>query len=139
MLNWVFNGKGLRSLLLLLIFPLCILIFNCQGQTTIQKLSADVFEKKIATTPDKIVLDVRTPGEFAKGHIPEAMLIDYYSRTFRSELDKLDHSKPVFVYCASGGRSSSAARILAELGFREVYDLRGGFDAWTKAGKPVTR
>jgi rhodanese-related sulfurtransferase len=83
------------------------------------------------------LLDVRTPEEFNAGHIPGAMLLDYYNDNFKKSAAQLDKTKPVFVYCKTGGRSSSAAKILRDLGFKEVYDLEGGISAWKNAGKTV--
>jgi rhodanese-related sulfurtransferase len=137
MLNSVFKINGIQPLLLLLIFLL--LTLNCQGQTGVQKLTPDGFEKKMLATSEKIILDVRTPGEFSRGHLTGAILIDYYRDDFKSELAKLDKSKPVFVYCAAGSRSGSASKLLSQLGFKEIYDLHGGLSAWAEAGKSVTR
>jgi len=119
--------------------PIVALAVACQGQTGAKKLAADTFEEKLAGTSDKIILDVRTSDEYKKGHLANATLIDYYGKDFKNQADQLDKSKPVFVYCASGGRSGSAAKILTQLGFKEVYDLQGGFNAWSNAKKPVER
>jgi len=77
------------------------------------------------------VLDVRTKAEVAKGAIPESVNIDFYSDTFVSDISKLDKSKPVYVYCAVGGRSSQAMDVLSKNGFTEVYNLKGGYNAWS--------
>lgn len=73
---------------------------------------------------DKIILDVRTAGEYADGHIPGAVMIDYYKNDFRQQINKLDKSKPVFVYCASGVRSSSAAKSLSSRVLRKCITYR---------------
>ncbi len=128
--------KIIRIFFLLAIIALTA---SCQGQTGSQKLSADNFEKKLEATGDKIVLDVRTHDEFKGGHLSNATMIDYYSSDFKSRVSQLDKTKPVFVYCAGGVRSGNASKILIQLGFNEVYDLQGGFNAWTAARKPVER
>lgn len=123
-------------------FLFLIIVFSvtgCQGQTGAQKLSPDSFEKKLTTEANKIILDVRTPDEYNKGHLADAVMIDFYKDDFKSQVMKLDKSKPVFVYCAAGGRSSSASKILTELGFKQVYDLQGGLNAWSAAKKPVEK
>ncbi len=102
-------------------------------------LNADEFEKKLETIKDKIVLDVRTKEEFGQGHLASATMIDYYKDDFRQQLGKLDKTKPVFVYCAAGGRSHSSSEILKELGFKYVYDLQGGMRAWKGANKPIVK
>ena len=130
------NMKSFRIFFLL---PVLLLALGCQGQTGSQKLAVDSFENKLTGTSDKIILDVRTADEYKKGHLANATLIDYYGSNFKDQINQLDKSKPVFVYCASGGRSASAAKILGQLGFKEVYDLQGGFNAWSNAKKPVER
>lgn len=114
-------------------------VMSCQGQTGIHVLSVDAFEQKLNATPEKIILDVRTDEEYAQGKMKNATQIDYYQRNFKTEVAKLDKTKPVFVYCASGVRSNSAAKILKQQGFTEVYDLKGGLNAWARSGKPVVK
>ncbi len=89
--------------------------------------------------PDFVIIDVRTPEEFADGHIENAVNIDFYAETFRDELNKLDKDKTYFIYCRSGNRSGSALDIMAELNFREVYNLSGGITAWGREGLPTVK
>lgn len=84
-----------------------------------------------------VVLDVRTPEEFASGHLPGAINIDYYSEAFRSELEKLPRDTAYCVYCRSGRRSAAAAELMKEMGFRVVYNMLGGITAWQEKGYPV--
>lgn len=100
-----------------------------------QLLSPDEYEKKMKETRDYTVVDVRTESEFVQGHLSNAVSIDIYRKDFREQLAKLNKNKPVFVYCAVGGRSNAAAGQLKSLGFNQVYDLRGGIKAWSQAGK----
>lgn len=79
---------------------------------------------------DVQLVDVRTPSEYDEGHIEDATLIDYQSEDFKDRIQQLDKSKPVYIYCRSGGRSGMASEIMSELGFIEVYDLEGGILAW---------
>jgi len=88
--------------------------------------------------PDFVILDVRTPGEFAGGHIENAINIDKNSETFQGELNNLDKDKTYLVYCGSGGRSASALAIMQELGFMEAYNMLGGISQWQAEGLPVT-
>lgn len=90
--------------------------------------------KKVKLT----VLDVRTPEEYAKGHLGDAENIDFHDPAFKDKVAKLDKSKPYLVHCAAGGRSSKTCDILKALGFKNVYHLDGGLTAWQKAGGPVT-
>ena len=86
-----------------------------------------------------LVLDVRTPGEFARGRLADATAIDAHDPRFAQRLALLPHDKPVFVYCATGSRSDAAAQVLVEKGFAHVSTLNGGIMAWTAAGLPVDR
>ena len=78
------------------------------------------------------LLDVRTPGEFNAGHIKNADNIDFTGSDFREKVATLDREKPVLIYCHSGNRSGKASLILKELGFKEVYDLQGGYSNWNE-------
>jgi len=89
--------------------------------------------------PDFVIIDVRTPEEFADGHIENAINLDYNSETFRDELNKLDKNKTYLIYCRSGSRSGSALNIMKELNFREVYNMLGGIIDWKAAGLPTTK
>ena len=89
--------------------------------------------------PDFVIIDVRTPEEFAEGHVEQATNIDYYSETFRDELNNLDKNKTYLVYCRSGNRSGNALNIMAELNFREVYNMSGGIIAWNAEGLPTVQ
>lgn len=106
---------------------------NAQGGT----LDAKAFHQKMQATPEGIILDVRTPGEFAGGSIPGATNLDYNGSAFKEGIAKLDKGKPYFVYCLSGGRSGSAAKYMRSNGFNEVYDMSGGLLVWQKEGLPI--
>ena len=89
--------------------------------------------------PDFVIIDVRTPEEFAHEHIENTINIDYYSEIFRGELNKLDKNKTYLIYCRSGNRSGKALDIMAELNFREVYNMLGGIIEWKAEGLPTTK
>ena len=78
------------------------------------------------------LIDVRTPQEVGKGKIGNAKNLDFYGASFKSELNKLDKTKPVLIYCQSGNRSGQAVNMMKSMGFTEVYDLKGGWGAWPK-------
>ena len=86
-----------------------------------------------------IILDVRRASEYQEGHLESALNLDYYSSGFASELDKLDKDKTYLVYCRSGNRSSGAAKIMEELGFKNVYNMQGGITDWQDEGFPVVQ
>jgi hydroxyacylglutathione hydrolase len=90
--------------------------------------------RKTFPTKDMQLLDVRLPLEWDMGHIPGAKYI--FLPELTKKLDRLDKSKPVVVYCASGYRSSIAAGVLKQHGFT-VYNVPGSYKAWTAAGYPV--
>lgn len=85
------------------------------------------------------VLDVRTPEEYAEGHIEGARLIDFYSATFADQVAALDPGQEYLVYCRSGNRSGQAVGLMQELGIDRVWDLDGGVIAYSSAGLPLVR
>jgi thioredoxin len=100
-------------------------------------LDAKTFSEKLKATTNGVLLDVRTEEEFAKEYIEGALLADWNSDDFQRRIDAIDKNAPVFVYCLSGGRSSSAAAAMRKQGFKEVYELQGGILKWKSAGLPV--
>ena len=89
--------------------------------------------------PNFVILDVRTPEEFLGEYIENAINLDYYSETFRDDLDKLDKNKTYLIYCRSGRRSENALNIMEELDFKEVYNMLGGITKWKSEGLPTTK
>jgi len=128
----------LKQRLLLLMVLMIAVTFFAQAQT-VNKLDTQNFDKKLKEAKDPVLIDVRTPGEYAQGHLANAISMDIYSNDFKSRASKLDKSKPVFVYCKAGSRSDSAADVLSDLGFKEIYDLNGGIISWQKANKPIEK
>ena len=84
-----------------------------------------------------LLLDVRSPGEFASHHAPDAVLIPLGE--LRQKLDEIEKSRPVICICASGNRSAMAATALAKAGVKTVYNFSGGMAAWSAAGLPVRK
>ena len=82
------------------------------------------------------LVDVRTPEEFAAGHIAGAQNINIYDDDFKTRIASLDQDKPVYLYCKAGKRSAKAAGVLKGLGFTEIFDLKGGYDAWPAEKNP---
>jgi phage shock protein E len=87
--------------------------------------------------PGTTILDVRTPQEFAQGHLPGAVNIDVSSPDFRERIGQLDPTAPYAVYCRSGNRSAAAVAQMTEAGFTGAYDLAGGIVDWQQAGGEV--
>ncbi len=86
---------------------------------------------------DLVVLDVRTPEEYAAGHLDGAVLVDFYDPGFTDQLSQLDLQVPYLVYCQSGNRSGQTLTMMQELGFASATDVGGGIAAWQSAGLPV--
>ena len=121
---------------------LAILFNSCgSGQTnstTKTNLSAIEFAEKLKEMPTAAILDVRTPDEFSKGHLANALNYDWNGNEFDKQIATLDKSQPVLVYCLSGGRSSSAATKMRSEGFKTVYELDGGIMKWRGTNLPET-
>jgi len=88
--------------------------------------------------PGTIVLDVRTPAEYANGHLPQAQNIDIEGPDFTARIAALDKNATYAVYCHSGNRSGTALEQMAAASFTHTYDLAGGINAWQSMGGPMT-
>ncbi len=102
-------------------------------EETTSQLAKDVEPeefKNLLESKGGLLLDVRTPEEVAEGTIEGSKNIDFYKPTFKEEISKLDKNSPVFVFCRSGGRSGKTMNMMKDLGFKEVYNLKGGYSAW---------
>ena len=104
-----------------------------------KNVSPDEAEKLLKDNPKIVVLDVRTPEEFAKGHIAGAKNVDFKAADFAEKVAALDKSKTYLVHCAAGGRSSKTLDVMKDKNFGAIYHLNEGFKAWEKAGKPVEK
>ena len=109
-----------------------------QKEAVVKNVDVNTFAELKSKLKDAIILDVRTPEEFAQGHLTNAVNINIYGN-FEEEVKKLDKDKPVLVYCRSGHRSGIAAKKMQKLGFKKVYNLSGGIIAWASAGKEVEK
>ncbi len=89
-------------------------------------------------TGDVEIIDIRTLEEYYSGIIQGAVNIDYYSTSFREELSQLDKDKTYLIYCRTGSRTSNAVGIMRELGFNEVYVLKGGITSWRNTRLPIS-
>ena len=106
-------------------------LFSCKGQNN---LTVKEFESMLAADSTAQLLDVRTPEEFAEGHIGGAMNIDWKAEDFAQKAqEQLAKDRPVMVYCRSGRRSAEASAVLEELGFK-TFNLLDGIKAWIEAG-----
>lgn len=129
----------MKSPLIIVFSAILFFINSCQtgnSQNTKTSLNPAEFEAKIKELPNAALVDVRTPEEFTQGHIANASNIDWNGSSFDQDIAKLDKTKPVLVYCLSGGRSASAAAKMRADGFKEVYELEGGIMKWRAANLP---
>jgi phage shock protein E len=144
--------RGLRSLAAVLVAALALIAAGCGGgsssatsqETTTAESSAVTLvsptdAQTLIESGDVEVVDVRTPEEYAEGHIEGATLVDFYEPDFADRIAELDRGQEYVVYCRSGNRSSQATALMAEQGFAAVNDVDGGIVAWEAAGLPVTR
>jgi thioredoxin len=132
------NNETTKSFL-----SLCFLtafLNSCAQQKTDNKvtvLSAKEYQTKLEATANKQLIDVRTPQEVAEGFIAGAVNIDFNEDDFEKTVLKLDKEKPTFVYCKAGGRSQSAAALLSKIGFKKIYELKGGIIGWINNNLPL--
>lgn len=102
-------------------------------------MSVQTFAETLKSTPNATVIDVRTPEEFQGGHLKEAVNFNVLSAEFQAQVGKLDKTQPVFVYCKVGGRSADAVEKMKAMGFETIYDMKGGYMAWSSAGMETTK
>ncbi|MFY7990506.1 MAG: thioredoxin domain-containing protein [Fluviicola sp.] len=119
------------------ILALLLLLFAAPTITNAQVLDPKAFELAIQTSGIQL-LDVRTAGEYESGHIKGALQADWTNKTqFQERVAALDKTRPVYVYCLSGGRSGAAQQWMLNNGFTNVINMQGGMNAWNQAGLPV--
>jgi len=113
-----------------------LFIVSCNAQEK-NSLDPDTFQSQIKEKNIQL-LDVRTSSEYSSGHIAGALQADWLQKDqFADRVQHLDKNAPVYVYCAAGSRSSAAAIWMREAGFSNVLELKGGFNGWKMAQKPV--
>ena len=113
-----------------------LLLAGCSSSTGAIDLGVSEFSTKVAEA-GVITLDVRTPIEFAEGHIEGARLIDFQSGNFENEISALDKNATYAVYCRSGNRSGQAVKVMQDAGFTSVFNMNGGVIDWANAGLPL--
>lgn len=104
----------------------------------VQVVDISTYERQLKQ-PEIQLIDVRTPEEFSEGHIENAKNINIMGNDFDTQVANLDKTKPVMVYCKSGGRSAKASARLKELGFTTITDLEGGITNWNSENKPTVK
>jgi rhodanese-related sulfurtransferase len=106
--------------------------------TVSAKEAADLIDKHSGNS-NFAVLDIRTPGEFQSGHLPDAILVDFYSQTFSDQLNRLDKEKSYLVYCRTGNRSTNSLGLFKKLKFDKIYHMSTGISGWKSQDLPVVK
>lgn len=120
--------KNILTFILLVLFS-----FNTFSQEIINDVvSVDTYKELVIGNNVQLV-DVRTPKEYNSGKIEGAINIDYFDKdNFKAAFEKLNKNKPLYIYCRSGRRSHESAILLEKMGFKEIHDLKDGYNAWIK-------
>ena len=111
---------------------------SADAEAAVKKISLADFDKMRADK-DAVVLDVRTPREFAAGHVPGAVNIDWRSRDFEKHVSELDKSKKYLVHCLGGTRSAAATKKMLAIYLLHLYDYSGWWMEYEKSGKPIEK
>jgi len=113
--------------------------FVREAQTRVRQLSAEDLLRRVQRAEQVILLDVREPDEYQRGHLPGAILIPRGVLEGQAPQLLRDPSAEIVVYCASGMRSTLAADTLQQMGYENLQSLAGGFRDWSQIGGPVDR
>jgi rhodanese-related sulfurtransferase len=116
---------------------LVVLLSACSSSATavVDMVGASQADRLVGDSA--AVLDIRTPEEFAEGHIEGAINIDFYAADFADRIGALDPEAVYLVYCRSGNRSGQAIDLFRDLGFVEVHEIEGGILTWVGEGLPL--
>ena len=123
----------------ILIISLFLFSFSCKDSSDTTYIFSSLNTNEFSSSISKenaLVIDVRTDQEISKGYIKGATLIDFYSSNFNNKIQLLDKDMNIHIYCKSGGRSKKVAQLLVENGFKNIFNLDGGFDKWNSKGYP---
>ncbi len=123
---------------------LCLALCLCFTPIIAQAENTEALSPQVAAilkkdTPHYIVLDIRTPKEFAEGHIKDAVLVDFLAPNFDERINKLDKDVRYILHCRTGARSTRAMAVMEELGFKNVVHMTDGIVGWHKNGLPVEK
>lgn len=121
-----------------IILALPVLLLACAVPQSTTTMDVATFARSMQAK-DVQLIDVRTPQEYASGHLEGALNMDWAGGQVEQEFATIDKTKPVLLYCASGRRSAAAREFLQAQGCTNVVDLAGGIGSWSEAGKPVVR
>jgi len=126
------------------VIVLSLLLFNCKEvnnkneEVAVELITVEEMDSLLEMEKVQLV-DVRTPQEYAQGHIEGSINIDFNDENFETLISEVDKSKPVAVYCGRGGRSGKCSSYMQQAGFTKIYDLNGGITEWKYNGKDVIK
>jgi rhodanese-related sulfurtransferase len=140
---WLFN----KNITLKILFFITLFIFMSgltavAGAKGLETISPERTHKLIQAkidNPDFIIIDIRTQVEFESGHIENAKLIDYYSKNFLKNMEKLDKNKTYLIYCRSANRSTRTLSLIKDMGFTSLYNMEKGINGWIKNGYKIVK
>ena len=118
---------------------LILISFLSCNKISSQRVSANDFYSELINDNSSIIIDVRTPEEFSKGHLRNALNINWFDDNFEDQVEILSRDRPVFIYCLSGGRSAKALDKISKMGFKNSYELDGGILEWRKNNYPESK
>jgi rhodanese-related sulfurtransferase len=115
-----------------------VLLTGCSSSDAVEDVDV-AGAAAIVEQGEAVILDVRTPEEYAAGHLAGAININVESPDFADQVSDLDESAETLVYCRTGNRSGIATDEMADLGFTDLADLQGGIEAWAAEGEQIVR
>jgi phage shock protein E len=137
--QWLIGGLVLLGVLAVLLAPRAFAAQSSEPEGARPPTITLAEFERLRTQSNCVVLDVRTKREFTAGHVPGALNVDWNAGDFTEKIGALDKQKTYLVHCASGFRSARAVGKMRRLGFKDLYDFAGGWNEWSRAGKPVER
>ena len=132
------RGIGI-AWVLVLVSAVAMPVMGGSAVTNVSVGKAQTLLKERAGKADFVIVDVRTPEEFAEGHIDGAVNLDVQARDFEKKLRVLDRKKSYLVYCRTGNRSRKATVAMEALGFRSIFHMTEGIVRWKQQNLPLTR
>ncbi|MDO5607316.1 MAG: rhodanese-like domain-containing protein [Capnocytophaga sp.] len=118
----------------LIIFTLVLGLYACkQHSQSITHIPIEQYEPKATD----VLIDVRTPEEYAAGHLEHAVNIDFYGDDFLKNFEQFDKTQPIYIYCKIGRRSGMTVKELENIGFQNIINLEGGMTRWNEHQKPT--
>lgn len=124
----------MKSLLNVAFMSFCLLwLSSCESEqeSFIKKIDKETLIAEVIGK-DVQLIDIRTPEEYMKGYIDDAINIDFLQEeTFKKDIQKFDKNQPIYIYCRSGGRTGRASKLMQQMGFKKIFDYSGSYNDWS--------